>query len=537
MHVGIYARQSLDKKDSVSIEAQIELCKNRLNSDDTYEIFWDKGFSGGNTNRPEFQKLLNKIKKKEIHKVICYKLDRISRSVSDFSTLMNNFDNLNVQYMSATENIDNTSPMGRAMINIIMTFAQLERENDSVRAKDSIDYRIKKGMFTGGKTIFGYNNEKILLNNKQTAILTINESESEIVKMIYDKYLYDNMSIRKLAKWLNENGYTKRGKKFDYSKLPSILRNPTYCSADERIYNYFYCNSVSIHNDISEFTGKNAILPYKRNLDSAVKDSYNDALIIIGLHKPIIDSKTWIKVQDKLSKAVTYAPRTGQSKVTYLSGLLKCGKCKKPLSVHITTANRIKPYRYVKCDNVGIAICENKGCFNLEIIETVIEEQLNNYCNSDILEILSKKYTSSKQIDNKLIDKKDDLKTKIKLIENKIDKLFDKFLDDELSKESLVLKIKPMEVDKNNLLNELKLLESTLLNDENNLMNLELVNDYIKTFNITYDKLDFESKKSFIRGIIKNIYIYDKGNITIDFFIPTPLDNNLSFGADWVSYN
>ena len=149
-YVAIYARQSKDKKDSISIETQIDLCK-RLCEDDNYQIYFDKGFSGKNIDRPEFKRLIFDIENNKIEKVITYKLDRISRSIADFSQLLLLFEKYNVDFRSSTENFDTSSPMGRAMINIIMTFAQLEREQIAERLTDNWYSRAKSGFWCGGK--------------------------------------------------------------------------------------------------------------------------------------------------------------------------------------------------------------------------------------------------------------------------------------------------------------------------------------------------------------------------------------------------
>ena len=106
----IYARQSIEKKDSVSIEAQIEKCNYFCDGQD-YKIYKDSGYSGKNINRPQFSSLLEDIKKGIVNKVIAYRLDRISRSIADFSQLLIMFDEYNVDFISATENFDTNSPM------------------------------------------------------------------------------------------------------------------------------------------------------------------------------------------------------------------------------------------------------------------------------------------------------------------------------------------------------------------------------------------------------------------------------------------
>ena len=101
----IYARQSVDRKDSISIESQIDFCKYELKGG-SCRVFKDKGYSGKNTDRPEFQKLLGEIRKGKVRRVIVYKLDRISRSILDFATMMELFQEYDVEFVSSTEKFD-----------------------------------------------------------------------------------------------------------------------------------------------------------------------------------------------------------------------------------------------------------------------------------------------------------------------------------------------------------------------------------------------------------------------------------------------
>ena len=139
----IYARQSIDKKDSISIETQIEYCK-RFSSEAPL-VFYDKGFSGKNTNRPAFQQLMEAVETGQVSKIIVYRLDRFSRSIADFSQIWTKLEQRNVEFQSVTENFDTSSPMGRAMLNIVLVFAQLERETTAERVRDNYQHRFALG--------------------------------------------------------------------------------------------------------------------------------------------------------------------------------------------------------------------------------------------------------------------------------------------------------------------------------------------------------------------------------------------------------
>ena len=132
----IYARQSVDRADSISIESQIEFCKYELKGG-SFREYKDRGYSGKNTTRPQLQQLLADIRRGEVEKVIVYKLDRISRSILDFSNMMELFQQYQVEFVSSTEKFDTSTPMGRAMLNICIVFAQLERETIQKRVCDA----------------------------------------------------------------------------------------------------------------------------------------------------------------------------------------------------------------------------------------------------------------------------------------------------------------------------------------------------------------------------------------------------------------
>ena len=134
--IAIYARKSVFREDSISIESQIEMCQYEARGQE-YVVYKDNGYSGKNTDRPDFQRMISDIKSGTISKVIVYKLDRVSRSVLDFSGLMDLFQKYKVDFVSATEHFDTSSPMGRAMLNICIVFAQLERETIQQRVIDA----------------------------------------------------------------------------------------------------------------------------------------------------------------------------------------------------------------------------------------------------------------------------------------------------------------------------------------------------------------------------------------------------------------
>lgn len=211
--VAIYSRKSVFTGKGESIENQIELCKDyylRIYGNDVeFIIYEDEGFSGGNTNRPKFQEMLNDIKKKNFDSLICYRLDRISRNVADFSSTLELLQDNSVDFISIKEQFDTSTPMGRAMVYISSVFAQLERETIAERVRDNMLQLAKTGRWLGGQEPFGFVAERISYldeNYNERTLMKLSDvkDELELIKLIYDKYLETN-SITQVCNWLNDN--------------------------------------------------------------------------------------------------------------------------------------------------------------------------------------------------------------------------------------------------------------------------------------------------------------------------------------------
>jgi len=174
-----------------------------------FKVYSDLGFTGSNLNRPALINLINDIKQKKLDLIMSYKIDRLTRSPKDFYQLIELFDKYNVNFISVTERFDTSTPSGRLLRNIMLTFAQFERELISERTKDKMIQRAQKGMWNGGTVAFGYKSE-----NKK---LIINNSEGKIVQKIYKQYI-SGISVAKIS---HETNLSK-------SRIFTILRNPVY---------------------------------------------------------------------------------------------------------------------------------------------------------------------------------------------------------------------------------------------------------------------------------------------------------------------
>ena len=187
----------------------------------------DGGFSGGSTDRPALQRLLADVVAHRIHIIVVYKVDRLTRSLADFAKLVELFDAHGVSFVSVTQQFNTTTSMGRLTLNVLLSFAQFEREVTSERIRDKIAASKRKGLSVGGMVPLGY-----ILKDGQ---LHVHEEEANIVRLIFQRYL-ELGSVNRLVKDLKERGFkskirklasrgTRGGVPFTQGPLFYMLRN------------------------------------------------------------------------------------------------------------------------------------------------------------------------------------------------------------------------------------------------------------------------------------------------------------------------
>ena len=408
----IYARQSLDVKDSISIEMQIEMCKRMFEQGKEYQVYSDKGFSGKNTNRPAFNQLMNDLKEGKISTVIVYRLDRFSRSLLDFSVAWEEMSKNHVDFISVNEKFDTSTPMGTAMLFIIMVFAQLERETIAERIKDNYYTRIKRGAWPGGPAPFGWENAEILCNGYKIPILSQNKN-IDLVKKAYRAYAYKReKSLGALAREFAD----ATGERWTNVRVKRLLRNPINVKANADVYVYYKTQGVDIQNPIEEFNGNKAcILVGKRNGNDRKRNPINKTTMVLAAWEGIVDSETWLTCQERLDDNEPIADNKEKGKYSWLAGVMKCGKCGSGL--------RILPYRTpgtievkrlrMSCIGHIDHICDHIVDFDADEVEQYVQPKLEKLLDRCKAEPLYKKD----------IQKENDVKIELLNIEKKIENL------------------------------------------------------------------------------------------------------------------
>lgn len=235
----IYTRVSTDQgldQDFNSLDAQYEASRAYIRSQahagwaQTKVRYDDGGFSGGNTDRPALQQLLEDVRARRIDIIVVYKVDRLTRSLSDFAKLVELFDQHNVSFVSVTQQFNTTTSMGRLTLNVLLSFAQFEREVTSERIRDKIAASKRKGLWVGGMAPLGY--------DAKDRKITVNEAEAETVRTIFRRYL-ELGSLGPLLADLRRQGITTKrrvlssgkiigGIPFTRGPLAHLLRNRFY---------------------------------------------------------------------------------------------------------------------------------------------------------------------------------------------------------------------------------------------------------------------------------------------------------------------
>ena len=184
------------------------------------DFYEDPGFSGGNMNRPGLKRLITDIQLGRIDIVVVYKIDRLSRSLADFAKMVEVFDAHGVSFSSVTQQINSATSMGRLMLNVLLSFAQFEREVTGERIRDKIAASKRKGMWMGGSVPLGYR-----VDNRT---LQIEPQEAELVQQIFAQFIAEK-STTKIVRELSDRGIqTKRRKAFCKQSIYKILHNRTY---------------------------------------------------------------------------------------------------------------------------------------------------------------------------------------------------------------------------------------------------------------------------------------------------------------------
>lgn len=333
--VAIYLRVSTKwqiDKDSLQVQRrELTAYSEMILGIKDYEIFEDPGYSGKDTDRPEYQRMMGCLRTGNFSHLLVWKIDRISRNLLDFASMYNELKSLGVTFVSKNEQFDTSSAVGEAMLKIILVFAELERNMTSERVTAVMFSRAANGQWNGGRPPYGY------IWHKDTKTFTIDEEKAKVVKTIYDHYMR-NHSILDVSRLLNSSGIpSPSNKEWDPVSVSKILKNPFY---------------------IGQYVYK------RRDVGNALAaKNKEDKVVIEDHHIPIISKAQFDRVaaiRDRNQKRPT--SHLGKN-VHVFAGMVRCGMCGSNMSASksIRRANGWAPTSYICAKRrSNSAACSNK---------------------------------------------------------------------------------------------------------------------------------------------------------------------------------
>ena len=538
--VAIYSRKSKFTGKGESIENQIELCRQyiaihfpEIGEDDIY-IYEDEGFSGGNTQRPQFINMMKKVREGNIRTIICYRLDRISRNTGDFAKLIDELDKRNVEFISIRDNFDTTNPTGRAMMMMVSVFSQLERETIAERIRDNMHELAKTGRWLGGNTPTGYKSEKVektTTDGKTRSLykLDIIEQEAELIRLIFNQFLETN-SLTKTETYLLLNHITtKNGKNFTRFTIKSIMLNPVYMAADSDAWEYFKQADIEIYAEQSEFDGTCGIMAYNKTSQIIGRaNQINDMeewIVAVGKHKPIISGADWVKVQKMLGQNKSKSYHKPRSNVALLSGLLFCGKCgdymRPKLSKRINkNGEQIYSYLCQTKEKSRMQLCDSKNP-NGNILDALVCERIKKLSNdsSDFIRQLEKAKKQMNESGQEYDKQLENCKKELADIEKQIKALVTALAqsDGTTTYEYVNQQIEELHQKKLGIENRIEELKCLTQNHQLSDKEFDVLRDMLCSFAGSFDTMNIEEKRAALRTFVKKV-IWDGENAHVYLF-------------------
>ena len=402
--VVIYARKSKITHKGDSIANQEEYCKDyarlhlNLSEDYEFEVYEDEGKSGFYSDRPDFQRMIHDVERRKIKAIVCYKLDRISRKMSDLTNMIDFLNKYDCALLISSNNLNTKDSNSKMMIQMLGMIAEFERDIITERIQDNLEELAKDGRWMGGIPPTGFTTERSKTGrgkskNAFTYLVPIPE-ERALVEHVFEVFL-ETRSYNQTAQRLNEEGYrTKMNADFTTLAVKDLISNPVYCIADEYSYNYFLDENCNMYGDKEEYDGFHGISVYNRTTQTkeesddstflnpefsryTIRKEKDEWIVAVGKHEGFILSTRWVAAQKLKDDIADKYNRPHRATNALLAGIIYCPLCGKKLSV-VSESNRYthgKPRFKYACPNaVRKGACTYQAVRGVELDEYVVSE-------------------------------------------------------------------------------------------------------------------------------------------------------------------
>ncbi len=530
MKIAIYSRKSKFTGKGESIENQIEMCydyihKNMPNvADSDITVYEDEGFSAKNLDRPQFKNMMKDLETIHFDYIIVYRLDRISRNVSDFSGLVEDLNKKNVSFVCIKEQFDTSTPMGRAMMYIASVFAQLERETIAERVRDNMHMLAKTGRWLGGTSPLGYQSKQVEMvdeNGKKRSYykLVTDDSKSK-VELIFKKFL-ETQSMTATTAYLISNDI-KSANEIDFTNFAvrEILINPVYCEVSQESYDYFVNLGCQMCFNMDEVDGTYGFAVYNRKKsDNTGKRIGNNPpeewIVALGRHTPLVLAKDWLHAQEicNINKKYSFH-RKVHNKDSLLSGILYCANCGHKMRPKInsrTKADGTKSFFYM-CEYKEFSRrskCNVKNV-NGEIIDQLVCESLFEYdvIGSVMYNKVEQIHNQIQNVNNNYVEELNNINNQINTVQAQIKNLMGNLM--KTSNDDVLYDYIKSEINElDSKLKDLKAKQAEAVNKNEVVNNFQLQYEFIRKtlhdFKESFDNLTVVQKREFLRTIISRV--------------------------------
>ena len=440
-----------------------------------HKIYIERGKSGGNTNRPEYQKLVADIEARKINAVVVKKLDRLSRSLLDFEQLMTRLQANEVEFISLRENFDTTTAMGKAMVRVALFFAQLEREQTAERIRDVFSWRAEQGLYNGGTRPFGY--------DSVSSELIPHKHEKKIVQLIYTTFI-ETKSSTLVASKCNAVGFRNRsGLVWDKRQIHKILIHPVYLG----------------------------------------KIRWNDQ-IFPGIHQPLISENHFNQAQAIFSERKTY--RESKTVLGLLKGFLFCAECGNPMTPNYTKKRNGTIYQYYRCVstlNPKETTCPNKY-FNMEQANTlVIQKLLDCATEPKMLQMATISDTKNTIVHHHLSaiqSEIDGLEKLLRTIQSKKETYLDSLISNQFvakEREAINAKIDEFTLQEKQIKGSLLKQQFEHTQKQDQLINVDSLKQELVFFKINANTLGTNELKNWLKANVLSVKIDRSGSVSVVF--------------------
>jgi len=446
-----------------------------------WKIYRDAGISAKDKDRPAFQAMLNDIKKDLVEAVVVTKLDRITRRLNDLIFLKDFFEENGVAFISITQNLDTSTPMGRFSFYILGLVAELEREMTAERVAEDMKGRARRGKWNGGVVPYGFTYQ---IDSKN---LAIDPKESEIVKTIYHLYL-KHKSFRNVVHSLNSTGIkTRDGKPWSSTSVHRILQNPIYYGA----------------------------LTYNKR-KSAGKTSkprpIEEHLLIEDVFNPIIPKDRFLEIQGIIAGQKKIPPSSKHSQYL-LTGLLECQLCGSKMYGYTYSDPRKEGrlYRYYRCNghiSKGTSVCPG-NTVDSRLVEGIIVDELKSISTS--AENLGQEVENFRiRFDEEVaprLEQQNAVQHSLARIDKKAQRLLGLYEDELIDKDEFTREKISLESEKEFLKQELEVINQNIFSSDVANFDLQTTLSSIHNLADVYEELEHQEKKELLRTIINKVEI------------------------------